>query len=99
MNGSMTRYTYKMVSREDGRDSLEDGIYLEVYNNEGETEALRRAKYQDTKNKWRSKMVLIKTEENTTAWEHVHTRRGTSPEVDEGNSVWYRNPTFSLRIQ
>lgn len=100
MNGHMTKYTFKMVSRDDGRDSMEDDdIYLEVYNNEGEQEALRRAKYQNTKNKWRSKMILVKTEQNKTAYEHTHSRKNSSPSPDEGPSVWYRSPQIGLRIQ
>lgn len=100
MKGYMTKYTFKMVSRDDGRDSMEeDGIYLEIYNNEGEEEALRRAKYQNKKQKWRSKMVLVKTEQNKTAYEHVHSRKNTEPSPDEGHSVWYRSPQISLRIQ
>lgn len=77
----------------------EDGVYLEVFNNDGEQEALRRAKYQNTKNKWRSKMILVSTEQNKTGYEHLHIRKNSLPDPEEGPSVWYRTPMFVIRVQ
>ena len=96
MNGFIKKYTVKMVSRENGIDSMDEDVYLTIYNNDGEQEVLRRAKYQNKKNKWRSRVEIVKVEENQTAYSHV---KNWTPREDEGPSIWYHSPAISLRIQ